>query len=403
MKFNFTAKNNAGEMKKGVIDAASYDAAMATLRKNELFPISVIQEEKKSELEKAVLKYYERVTAKELVVFFRQLSILIEARVPIVSSLTAINEQSTNKYFNKVLSDMVNDIEDGLPFSKSMEKHPDVFSALSINLIKAGEASGNLKKSVEYVADNIEKNYTLTSRIKSAMTYPAIVLVVFFIIGFITITFILPKLTLMIKELNADIPWYTRMVIVVGDFMSVYWWAVAIIIIGFIGGILYYVKTPDGKKEWDKVKINLPLVGVLFRYVYISRFSENLAVLLTSGIPIARALTIVSSVIGNMNYEAIVLKAAETVKMGGSISDVLKRDALIPPVVSHMVKIGEETGQMDAVLQHIAKFYDQETDMMTKNLSSIIEPVLMIIIGIGVGFMAFAILMPIYNIAGQIK
>jgi type II secretory pathway component PulF len=235
------------------------------------------------------------------------------------------------------------------------------------------------------------------------MMYPSIVLIVFFIIGFLVISFILPRLTAMIKDLNADIPWYTAVIITVGDFMSKYWWAVAFIIMGVIGSVVYYIKTPDGRKEWDQVKINLPVVGIIFRYVYIVRFSENLAVLLAGGIPIVRALDIVSTVINNSVYEAIFVKTSEQVKIGGNIHSVLERSELIPPVVSHMIRIGEESGQIESVLGHISRFYEQETEMMTKNLSTLLEPVLMIIIGVMVGFMAVAVIMPIYDIAGQIN
>lgn len=403
MKFLFKAKTKNGELKEGVIDAASSDAAVAILQKNDLYPTSIVKEEADKSVLKTVLKYYDRVTEKELVVFFRQMAILIEARVPIVASLAAISEQTINKYFVKVLKEVIADIENGLPLSDSLGKHRDVFSTLSINIIKAGETSGNLKKSIDYVADNIERNYALATRVRSAMMYPCIILVVFFIIGFLTISFILPKLTVIIKEMNAEVPWYTQIVMTVGDFMSTYWWAVAIIILGFVSGILYYIQTDNGKREWDQIKIKLPIVGVMFRYVYITRFAQNLSVLLAGGIPIIRAITITSSVINNIVYEAIFLRAAEEVKVGGNMSNVLSKSSLIPPVVSHMVKIGEESGQIDAVLNHIAKFYEQETETMTKNLSTLIEPVLMVIIGIAVGFMAFAILMPIYNIAGQIK
>lgn len=403
MNFKFKAKTQAGEYKEGVINASSRDLAMTILQKNNLLPISIQAEGQESDVLKSFLKYYDRVTEKELVIFFRQLAILIEARVPIVVSLSAIKEQTTNGYFVKVIQEMVGDIEDGMSFSGSMEKHKDVFSNLSINITKAGEASGNLKKSVDYVAENIERNYTLASRVKSALIYPALVLAVFFVIGFLVVSFIIPKLTGIIKEMNADVPWYTNVVITVGDFMAVYWWAIAIVIVAFIGAIFYYVNTEEGKTEWDQLKIKLPIVGPIFRYVYITRFAENLAVLLTGGIPIIRALTIVSSVINNVIYENIFLAAAEEVKRGGNMSTILRRSSDIPPMVTHMVKIGEESGQIDAVLGHIAKFYNQETEVMTKNLSALLEPILMIFIGIAVGFMAFAILMPIYNIAGQIK
>ena len=403
MKFKFKAKSPSGEDKEGIIDASSQESAVGILQKNNLLPISVIKDGQSPDLAKMILKYYDRVTEKELMVFFRQLSILIEARVPIVISLTAIVEQTSNKYFVKIVQEMINDIEDGMSFSASMERHKNVFSVLSINIIKAGETSGNLKKSIDYVAENIERNYNLSSRVKSALIYPAIVMVVFFIIGFLTVSFIIPKLTAIIKELNAVVPWYTQVVIIIGDFMSAYWWAVGILIMGIVGGMLYYIKTEEGKREWDQMKTKLPVVGVIFRYVYITRFAENLAILILGGIPILRALTVVSSVVNNVLYENIFLQAAEEVKIGGNMSTVFRKSPLIPPMVTHMIKIGEESGQIDSVLTHIAKFYDQETEMLTKNLSTLLEPVLMIIIGISVGFMAFAILMPIYNIAGQIQ
>ncbi|MFA6048081.1 MAG: type II secretion system F family protein [Parcubacteria group bacterium] len=403
MRYNFKAKTQAGEIKEGTIDAASSDAALSILQKNGLFPMKLASEREGDFFTKLFLKYYDRVTDKEQMIFFRQLAILIEARVPIIVSLTAIGEQSVNRYFSKVIAEVVNDIDDGMSLSDAMTRHKDVFSNLAINIIRAGETSGNLKKSVEYVADNIEKNYNLTSRVRSALIYPGVILFVFFIIGFITISFILPKLTEMIKSMNVEVPWYTKLVIGIGDFMSSYWWAAAIMIIGFIGGILYYLKTPDGKKEWDYIKLKLPLVGNVFRGIYIARFAENLSVLLVGGIPIIRALTVVSTVINNSLYEDLLLKTAEQVKVGGSMSDTLKKSSLIPPVVANMVKIGEESGQIDSVLTHVARFYDQETEITTKNLSTLIEPILMVVIGFAVGFMAIAILLPIYNVASQIK
>jgi type II secretory pathway component PulF len=298
---------------------------------------------------------------------------------------------------------MIDDIEDGMPFSSAMEKHKDVFSALSINIIKAGETSGNLKKSINYVAENIERNYTMATRVRSALIYPILVLVVFGIIGFLVVSFIIPKLSQIILDMDAVVPWYTQVVISTGAFMSKYWWAVLVAIGAFIGTATYYLNTAEGKKEWDQIKIKLPIVGPIFRFVYITRFAENLSVLLSGGIPIIRALTIVSTVINNIVFEEVFLQAAEEVKKGGNMSTVLRKSPNIPSMVTHMVTIGEESGQIDSVLGHVAKFYDQETEIMTKNLSTLLEPLLMIIIGIAVGFMAFAILMPIYNIAGQIQ
>ena len=403
MKFVFKAKNKNGEIKEGYIDAVSNETAVDLLQKNELFPLSVKLEKEDGSLEKAFYKYFDKVDAKEIMVFFRQLSILIEARVPIVASLGAIKAQMDNKYFQKVVEEMVNDVQDGLPLSDALQKHRDIFSSLSINIVRAGELSGNLKKSLTYIADNIEKNYELTSKVKSAMIYPVIVMVVFFIIAFIVMSFVIPKLTGMIKTMeNVVLPWYTSAVIAISDFMNQYWWAIAIFIIGIFASILYYIKTEDGAKEWDQIKIKLPVFGKIYQYLYVARFADNLGVLLVGGIPIIQALKIVSSVIGNVVYEKIFLKAADEVRIGGVMSNVLRKSPEIPPIVSQMVRIGEESGQIDVVLGHVAKFYDKEATDRAKNLATLIEPILMVMIGIAVAFLAFAVLMPIYNIAGQL-
>lgn len=402
MKFIFKAKDKDGLKKEGAIEAVDETAAIEVLQKNGLFPISLKKEEA-NPLKSLFLKYYDSVKSEELVILFRQLSIMIGARVPIISALTSIREETKNQYLGKVISDIISEIQDGTSFSDSLQKHKDVFSVLSINIIRAGEASGNLKSSVEYVADNIEKNFILSSKVKSAMMYPSIIITVFFIIGFLVISFVIPKLTMMIKELEAEVPWYTSLVITVSDFMAKYWWAVGLSVVTFVFGLIYYIKTEEGKKEWDQIKLKIPIIGLIFRDVYITRFAENLAVLLVGGIPIIRALNIVSSVIGNSVYEAIFLKAAEEVKNGGEMSDVLKKYPQIPSIVTQMIKVGEESGQIDSVLGHVAKFYQQQTDNMTKNIATLIEPILMIIIGVAVGVMAFAILMPIYNITSSIK
>lgn len=402
MKFTFKAKDNKGEIKSGVIEASNEGAAIEVLQKNNLYPMS-LKEEKVDSLQKTFLKYFESVKDEELVIFFRQLAIMIGAKVPIISALTSIKEDIDNQYFARIITDLINEIQDGSSFSDALEEYADIFSPLSINIIKAGEASGNLKRSIEYVANNIEKNYVLTTKIKSAMMYPSIILVAFFIIGFLVMSFIIPKLTMIIKEMDADVPWYTSLVINVSDFMASYWWAIAIVIIGFVAGLWYYVKTDSGREDWDQIKIKMPVIGKIFRNIYITRFAENFAVLLSGGIPIIKALTIVSSVINNTVYERIFLKAAEEVKIGGEISNVLKKYEEIPPIVTQMVKVGEESGQVDSVLTHIASFYQEQTDAVTKNLTTLIEPILMIIIGIAVGVLAFAILMPIYNISSGIS
>lgn len=401
MKFLFEAKSASGEVVKGKMEAQDSNSAVAMLQAKNYVPLSIKKEEDVSAITKDLSHLWEGVSLRELSVFFRQLATLIDAKVSIVSSLQAVSEQNENAYFKIVINEMLSDIEDGMPFSEAMSKHPEVFETLSISMVKAGELSGNLQRSVLFLADNTEKNYELNAKIKGALFYPLFVLSAAVIIGFVVFTVVLPKLTGVFKDMKTEIPWYTSALMMAGDFMAVYWWVVATIIIFIVGGIMYYAKTSDGKKEMDILKMKIPVIGTLFQYVYISRFSENLAVLLDGGIPIVRALVIVGDVVNNSAIQAVILRAADEVKSGGSMSSVFARSEYFPPIVSKMIKIGEEAGKISEVLQHTSVFYNKETDRITANLSTMMEPILITFLGLGVGVLVFAILMPIYNMSGQ--
>jgi type IV pilus assembly protein PilC len=220
--------------------------------------------------------------------------------------------------------------------------------------------------------------------------------------GFLVVTFILPKITLMIKELNVPVPWYTTFLVWLGDFMSVYWWAVLLIMVAGLGGMVYYARSSAGRREWEQIILKLPVIGNLSRSIYITRFSENFGALLEGGIPVVRALIITSQVVGNGVFEKIILKAADEVKTGGTISTVFLQSKEFPPIVAQMIRIGEETGSLATVLISVAKFYNQEVETTTKSLTTLIEPILIVALGIGVGILVIGVLMPIYNIAGQI-
>lgn len=401
MKFVFKAKDLQGQVREGVVEAPTATVAAEILARNTLVPIFVREDRKALGIVKDFQKLWEGVNQKELVVFLQQLAILVEARVPLVFALRTIEEQTDNKYFRMVLKEIADDVEDGAQFSVALEKHADIFSSLMVNMLRAGEASGELQKSIEVISANVEKNYQLTAKIKSALYYPAFVLAVAFIIGFLVVTFVLPKLTIMIKDMKVAVPWYTTALVWVGDFMSVWWWAVLIVIAGLVAGIAYYVRTDSGKREWERVVLDIPVIGSLAKSIYITRFAENFSALMESGIPVVRALTIVSQVIGNEVFEKIILKSADEVRSGGKISVVLLRSEQFPPIVAQMVRIGEETGSLGSVLGSVAKFYNQEVETTTSGLTSIIEPVLIVLLGVGVSIMVIGILLPIYNISSQ--
>lgn len=401
MEFIFKAKDQKGNFQEGKVEAISRDSAIALIQKNGMIPISVLQRQEKAEWFKELEKIYEGVSQKELVIFFQELAILIDARVPLVPALLSLEEQIENRYLKTIIKEIRGNVEDGMPLSEAMAKHPGVFSPLTINMMKSGEASGHLQKSISYIAENIDKNYQLASKIKSALYYPIFVMVVAAIIGFIVVTFILPKITAVIKDMNIEVPWYTHAIMWTGDFMSQYWWAVLVLILGSIGAFVYYIRTEEGRKEWDRIKLKIPVVGELLRFIYMARFSDNLAILLSGGIPIVRAMIIVSDVMGNSVYQSIMLRAADEVKSGRTISNVFEQSAEIPPIVTRMVRVGEETGKISEILTKIAEFYEKESDRMTKNLTALIEPIMIVILGIGVGILSFGVLLPIYDIAGK--
>ncbi len=402
MKFVFKAKTEAGQDRSGVVEALSRDAAIQVLQNNGLTPFSVQEEGHDVALVRDLSKLWEGVSQKELMVMFRQLATLISARVPMVSALDTLADQASNRYLRIVLKEIEDDVEDGASFSESLEKHPAVFEPLVINMLRAGEVSGTLQRSIEVVAENIEKNYQLSAKIKGALFYPGFVLAAAAIIGFLVVTFILPKLSGLIRDMGVAIPWYTEVLMWIGDFMQMYWWAVLLVFFAAGLSFYYYINTAAGQGDWNRVVLKLPVFGNLMKYVYITRFSENMSSLLNGGIPIVKALIIVSDVTGNLVFREVILHAAEEVKTGGAMSRVFLRSPVIPPIVSQMIKIGEESGAVAKVLDGVADFYRSEVENITRNMTSLIEPILIVFLGIGVGIMVVGILMPIYDIAGKL-
>ncbi|PID52656.1 MAG: hypothetical protein CR972_00730 [Candidatus Moraniibacteriota bacterium] len=401
MKFKFKARTQEGEIKRGDIEAIDRESATKLLQKSGMVPVSIREIKRSESMSATIERLTSSVSQKDLLLFYRQLSTLVGAKIPIAPALRTIHNQTENAQLRVVVAEVVADVEDGISISESFSKHKNIFTPLSINMIKAGEVSGSLQDAIDFVAESAENNYQMKGKIRGALMYPLFVIAVAIVIGFVTMTWILPKLTVVIKDLQAEVPWYTQVMINIGDFMQMYWWAVLIVIFGIIGSGVYYIRSEDGNKEWDRMKLRIPVVGELFRYVYITRFSENLSVLLKGGIPIVRSLIIVADVVDNIVYKNIILKAAQDVKTGGDINSEFFKHEEFPPMVSSMIKIGEETGRISEILDDVSRFYKSEVDQITRDFSSIIEPILIVGLGIGVGILVMAVLLPVYNIAGQ--
>ncbi|MDD5749128.1 MAG: type II secretion system F family protein [Actinomycetota bacterium] len=402
MKYRYKARNQAGVNQEGVVEASTLANATSILQQHNLVVISVIPE-KETDIFAGFSRIWEGVSSKEFVIFSRQLAVMIEAKVPLLAAFKGITDQSTNPYFARVLSSVLSDIDEGKSLSDSLKNHPEVFSDLYVNMVQSGEVSGNLQSSLENLADNIEKNYALTQKVKGVLYYPAFILSAFFIVAIIMLTFVIPKLMGMLKETNAKLPITTKILIASGDFMQKWWWAVVLVVILGVASLIYYIRTEDGKKEFDLIKFKIPIIKRVLQYVYLARFAENLSTLTKSGLPIISALQISGKVIGSSVFENDIAEAAEKVKSGGTISEVLSGKSNFPPIMVQMIKVGEETGKLDTTLNAMSKFYSREADQMVSNLSSVIEPVLIVLLGVGVGILVFSIIIPIYNIAQGIK
>lgn len=402
MKFKFKAINQEGQKKKGIIEATNREMATNLLKRNYLNPTSIVAVKGAVSLSEKIENFTTSIKQKDILLFFRELSTLIGAKIPIATALQTIQDQTENKKLNRIIGNIEADVRDGLSVSDSFGKHPDVFPPLTVNMIKAGELSGNLQESIDYINKNTERNYQLTSQIRGALMYPVFVILVATAIGFLTITWILPRLTDVIRELEVEIPWYTKAMIKLGDFMNAYWWAVLFCIFALSWVMYMYVKSNEGRKEWDKFQLKLPILGKLFTYVYVTRFAENFSVLIKGGIPIVKSLTIVGDVVNNSVYKNIIQLAAKDIEDGGEIGAEFFKHEEIPLMVARMMKIGQDTGRLSQILEDVADFYQKEVNQITKNISSIIEPIIIVALGFGVGVLVFSVLLPIYNIAGQL-
>jgi type IV pilus assembly protein PilC len=401
MKFFYEARNKDSQIKTGFVVAGSQGKAEQLLAENGYI---IIQLRLQKENFFARFEFWQgRVSYKDLVIFSRQLSTLISARVPILQVLRILENQMTNRRLVTVIRDTIASVENGESLSLALSKNTQIFGNIYVSLVRAGEASGSVAKSLQYLADQLEKDYELRGKVKGAMTYPVFILVAMVVVGLLMFKFVLPKLVEVLKEQGGQLPFVSRVLISVTDFVGHFWWLIIVTIGCLILGIKYYVDTTPGRYQWDAIKIRLPLVGIMFQQIYLARFARNLATLVAGGIPIIQAIKIISDVVNNVVYRDILLDVAAKVTNGNSISDSLQgHNQEFPPLVTQMVKVGEQSAQLDDILNKLAAFYEREVDTKVQTLSSLLEPVIMIVLGVGVGFLIAGVLLPIYNLASTV-
>lgn len=398
MQFNYVVRDKAGEIHTGSIKAPSQEEAIAVLQANDFIIISC-QATENLPLWMKQIKIFQKVKNKDMVNFARQLSILFSAKVSLVVALRALAKQQKSEYFEEVINDMSNDVEAGTIFSKALAKYPKIFSSFFVNLIKSGEVSGNLENSLNYLADHLEKQYYLQSRLRGALMYPGFIFLGFIVVAVLMLVMVIPNLVEILEQSDQKLPVTTLGIIALSDLLRNWGWLI-LIVLAIAGVFLWrYLRTPNGRRFFDKLKLKLPIFGEVFRKVYIARFSDNLSILIRGGLPILQSLQISADVIGNVVFADLVLAAKEEVRVGNPMSSSFEKTNEIPPMVTQMIFTGERTGQLELVLQKISSFYGKEVDNVISTISSLIEPFLIVFLGVGVAILLGAILMPIYNIA----
>ncbi len=404
MKFIYQARNQEGILKKGTVIASSEVKAEQLLNQNGLVIISLTEQKENLfvQLENLTESVTSRVTQKDLVLFSRQFSTLVGARVPIVQALRILENQVTNKGLQSVTRSMVQSVESGDSLSLALSKHPRIFGNIYVSLVRSGEASGNVAESLNYLADQLEKDYDLRSKVKGAMTYPAFVLSALVLVGVLMFKFVLPSLVSILKEQNVELPLVSKILIGLTDFFDVYWWLVLLLLVGAVVAVRAFTQTTSGRYTWDRFKVNLPIIGGVLENIYMARFARNLSTLVSGGIPIIKALQIISEIVNNVIYRDILLDVAQQVTNGKSISDSLARYKEFPPLVTQMVGVGEKTAQLDTILLKMAVFYEKEVDNKVATLSTLLEPIIILILGVAVGMLVAGVLLPIYNLAGSV-
>ena len=397
MEFAYQARDDDGRLRTGTVEAANESIAFDVLRQHGLIVIKVLPFTKVSIFER--IKIFDRVPLKDVVLFSRQLATLINAKVPIIQALKILETQVSSAKLKSVLSEVADHVEAGESLSSAITRYPRIFSDLYVNLLRAGELSGTMDEALSYLANQMEKDYDLRSKVIGAMTYPAFIVVALVIVGFLMFLFVLPPLVSVLQESNVELPITTKILIGTTHFVQTFWWLILILMVGGVAGLRFYIGTAGGRYVIDTMKIRAPIVGSLFQKIYMARFARNLSTLISGGIPIVKALDSVANIVDNAVYKEIILDASTQVRNGKSIATALTVRSEFPPIVAQMTQIGESTGRLQEILDKLASFYEKEVDGVLKVLTTLLEPIIMMLLGLAVAVMVAGILLPIYNLA----
>ena len=397
MKFNYQTRTKDGLVQAGVMDVNSKKEAVSLLQKEGLFVTHLEAIELKPFYSRQ-FEFLGKAKKKDVMMFCRQLSMMLKSGVGLVESLRALATQVEKKSFQGQILKVAIEVEGGVYFSEALAKFPEVFSNFFINIIKSGEATGKLSETLNYLAQHLEREYTLVSKVKSGTTYPAFISVIFLGMGVFGIFFVLPSFKETFSSLDVELPIITRMVLGFGDFATKWWWAMLLVITLIVLFVWKYSKTKEGKEVLGRSSLKIPLIGPVAKKIQLARFTENLSTLILAGLPITQALEIIGSATSNVIYQRIILDAQEGVRRGEAMSSVLEKNPkYIPNLVIQMMRVGERTGQLDEALMNVASFYQAEVNRRIDGLVDIIEPILIVFLGGMIAGLMISIIVPVYK------
>lgn len=398
---------DTGKVIKGTYEAADQATVMTALVKQKLRPLRVTEETKNNLSLRNIIDFGNgKVKSDDLVIFTRQLSAMIGAGVPLLRALSSLKEHSESHGLKIILTNIISDVEAGSPLADALSKYPKPFSDVYINMVRAGETAGILDEILKRLASQQEKNAAIRKKVKSAMTYPIVLLIITVLAFFGLMLFIVPQIGNIIKSLagpDANLPPLTASMLGISSFILQWWYIIIPSLIGGVIGLLRYIKTPKGRKQFHSFILHVPAINSIIRKVVIARFARTFSALSGAGVSILETMTVTAHALGNVVYEESLLNAVDKVKNGQQLSQVMEEDSLYPAILSQMLAVGEETGQTDTVLVKVAEFYEEEVDVAIAGISAIIEPVMIVIMGAAVGLIAASVMGPIAGLANQIK
>jgi type IV pilus assembly protein PilC len=402
MKFKYKVFNKDGQVIESVMDSSSKDDLIAKLQGEGNIIVSV--DEAPLEFSSTFLeKLTERITEKDVVMASKQLSTLIGGGIQALRSFRLMASESSSKALGKRFTIIADDVQSGIPIYKALARHPDVFNNFYISMVHAGEESGKLREVLEYLANYLERNYELIQKTKKALTYPVFVIFTFIVVMLVMSIFVLPKLAELLTQQGQTLPTYTQFIVDFSHFILSYWWMIvpAIVLLGYY--FVTYIKTPNGAAYFDNFKLRIPAINQLYKKLYLSRMADNIETMLASGVPIVQALQITSEVVDNYVFRKMIERIEGKVRQGKLLSVAFSEEPLIPTVMVQMTRIGEETGELGYMLKNLSQFYKRELEQTIESTLALLEPVMIVVMGLGVGVLVSSVLMPMYNLTTSIQ